>query len=182
MDSGDKVLGHDTRRAIFTHILLYPGVQFTVLKRIFDLTEGTLRYHLRYLEKNELIREELDEGKKTYYPCDRSFVPEGEKGSATSRESSKAKERLVNTIRRYPGIRQKDLAKRTRMNRFTLMYNVNKLISDGLVKKYYVGREVCYEYISRETLKREIIRRATIDLLNGKIREETYRRLMERLD
>ncbi|MBN1390579.1 MAG: winged helix DNA-binding protein [Candidatus Thermoplasmatota archaeon] len=173
----DRILQNDIRRSIYKHIMKYPGVQFTVLKDIFGIPEGTLRYHIRYLERKKKVRSDMHEGRRCYYTVDPDRTPLN-----ATMKLSPVQERILNTVRKRRGITQKSLCEETSTNRFTLMYNLKKLVSYGLLRRYSKGREVHYQYISRRELDRQVLRRATIDLLNGRIDEDTFGRIADRFD
>jgi predicted transcriptional regulator len=176
----DTAIDNETRRSIYKHILNYPGVHFIVLKDIFGIPEGTLRYHLRYLEKKNRIISRIENGRRCFYasearPSSKHNI-RGEGGRL-----SEVQNRILKAVRKREGITQKELCSLTKLNRFTLMYNINKLISSGIVRSYKRGREIHYEYISDSRLKNEILRRAAIDLLNGRIDEEAFEKIASRL-
>ncbi|MGA1820215.1 MAG: hypothetical protein ACMUHU_04310 [Thermoplasmatota archaeon] len=174
------VRDNETRRSIYKHIINYPGVPFTVLKEIFGIPEGTLRYHLRYLERKKQVRSRLENGRRCYYSAERA--EEGAPILTPGRITlTSVQERVLSAVRKRDGTTQKVLCSLTGLNRFTLMYNLKKLISMGLVRQYTMGREVHYEYISRSRLEREILRRAAVDLLYGRIDEDTFEMIVERL-
>ncbi|MGA1873479.1 MAG: winged helix-turn-helix transcriptional regulator [Thermoplasmatota archaeon] len=177
----ESILRNETRRSIYRHIFNYPGVQFTVLKEIFGIPEGTLRYHLRYLERKERVRSSLVNGRRCYYTTDTNVV-EGRGPPHGSPPLTDVQEKILKIVRRSSGITQKELCSETSLNRFTLMYNLKKLMSGGYVRRYNVGREVHYEYISRERLEREVLRRAAIDLLKGRIDEDTFEGIASRFE
>lgn len=172
---------NETRRSIHKHIMNYPGVRFTVLKDIFGIPEGTLRYHLRYLERRKQIRSTMEDGRRCYYSVDMGRKDDVA-GSYGRPKLSSTQEKIFKEIRKKPGISQKELCSATGLNRFTMMYNVKKLISLGIVRRYQTGKRVHYEYISSSMLNREILRRAAVDLLNGKIDEDTFERIISRLE
>ena len=62
MNKDKEKLEHYLRKMIYNHIKEYPGVSFSTLKKVYDLNDSTLRYHLKYLERNEKI--ELAVGSK----------------------------------------------------------------------------------------------------------------------
>lgn len=177
----DTTIQNETRRSIYKHILNYPGVQFTVLKDIFGIPEGTLRYHLRYLERKDQVRSVVENGRRCFYAA----------GTSSSRISglnessqnlSPVQEQILKSVRKRKGITQRELCSLTKLNRFTLMYNIKKIISMGIIRTYKRGREVHYEYISPSTMKSEILRRATVDLLNGRIDEDTFEMIVEKIE
>ena len=55
------------QRKIYHFILNNPGVHLRRMSRDLDINIGTLRYHLRYLEKKRIITSKIDNNLKTYY-------------------------------------------------------------------------------------------------------------------
>jgi predicted transcriptional regulator len=182
---GDTALEHETRRMLFEHITAHPGVSFNVLKRVFDLNDSTLRYHLDYLERDEKISFGIESRKRLYYPYMNRHViirtPE-EDSEITHHRLSPLQEKIINKLQQYPGISQKELLKRTHIKRLTLMNNINKLMDLCIVRKVPSDNGVCYEYIENEQLKFEILRRLVIKLLKHEITEEKFLELKRKLD
>jgi predicted transcriptional regulator len=178
----ERLLVNPTRRNLYHHILAYPGVSLPVLKRVFGIPEGTLRYHLRHLEKGDRIRSQLRKGKRCFYPSGGSEleISLGERVPGLS--LSRSQERILFAINRKPGIGQKDLSRAIDMNRFTLAYNIKHLMEAGLIMRWRDGKETRYRYLTKEELDLEIIRRASIDLLRGRISESTFRSLRRKIE
>ena len=57
----------ETRKKIHHYILKYPGLHFRELMRKLNLPNGTLGYHLQYLEKRGLITTKSEDGYVRYY-------------------------------------------------------------------------------------------------------------------
>jgi predicted transcriptional regulator len=168
---------------IYKHIVSYPGVTFNILKNIFELSDGGLRYHLEYLEKSNKISCGLEKGNRCYYPHNNVVnVPISSPGSSEMNKLTLPQEKILETIKDQPGINQKELAVRTKLNRFLVAKNINQLIGMNLVNKYQYGKNVCYEYIPDDELKFKIIKRLVIKLLKGEIDEETFLKLKRKLD
>jgi len=179
------VLEHDTRRMIYNHIKAHPGVSFVVLKKVFDLNDSTLRYHLNYLKKNEKISFGLESGKRYYYPH------LGQNHAIKTSEASEhletidltgVQERIITMIKRHPGINQKELIKRTGINRLTLSKNLKKLLGLCIVRKIPNGNKVNYEYIGSNELRHEILKRLLVKLLYNEIDEDTFLELRRKLN
>jgi len=170
----ERLLDNPTRRSLYHHILAYPGVSFTILRKVFSTPEGTLRYHLRQLEKGERISSRLRKGRRCFFPAEGSDLQISLKDRAPDLSLSPSQERILFTVNRRPGMDQKDLARTLGMNRFTLAYNINRLMEGGLIMRWRDGREIRYRYLSKKELDHEIIRRAAIDLLRGGISERTF--------
>ena len=155
----------------------------STLKKVFGLTNGTLRYHLKYLTDREKIKSRLEHGKRRYYPV-RQVLFDSQKLSIPSgvHQLNKSQELLINTIRRNPGITQKDLITKTRLKRITVTYNLNKLMHYGIVRKTQSGKNVCYDYITDVQLRDEILKRLVIKLLKHEIDEDTFLAIKDKLD
>jgi predicted transcriptional regulator len=169
------VFDHETRKMIFNHILTYPGVPYITLKNIYDLTDGTLRYHLEYLEKAERILSNIENGKRCYYPIHNDVS--GARlyaGKTRSYQFTNIQQKILNTIRRTPGITQKELINKTGLSRFTINYNINKFIDLGFVKKMNNGSNVCYEYMTDDLLRHEVMLRLMMKMLNKEISEQEF--------
>ena len=178
----DGVLDHDTRKMIYHHILTYPGVQYNILKDIFDLKDGTLRYHLEYLEKAERILSDIENGKRCYYPLQNEIVVSNRFGKKPYKNNFTSTQlKILTTIKRNPGISQKELIKKTALSRFTVSYNLRKFIGMGFVKRSNNENSVYYEYMTDELLRREVLVRLTLKLLNKEIDEKTFNEIKNKL-
>lgn len=182
VQNGQSAMEHDTRKMIYNHITHYPGVTFSVLKDIFELPEGTLRYHLKYLEKADTICSNLKGGNRCYYPQsnDRiiSRVLENHRGMY---KFTKIQKRILGIIQQNPGINQKELIKRAKINRFTINYNLNKFIDLGIIRKINDSGRAFYEFITDDLMEYEIMKLLIIKLLNNEIDENTFQELKEKL-
>jgi predicted transcriptional regulator len=170
---------------IYNHIRTNPGVSFIILKRLFNMNDSTLRYHLNYLEKNKKISFGFETGKRNYYPhmnnSQTTNNPSDIKPNGTF-ELSGTQENIITTIKKYPGINQKELVNRTGINRLTINRNLKRLVQLCLVRQIPNGNKVNYEYIENEQLRYEILKRLLIKLLKKEIDEETFIDLKRKLD
>ena len=181
MGSSDGSMDHSTRSRLVDLINREPGLSLMEILKALDLAEGTLRYHLRYMERKEMIRSERIDGKRRY------FSPETGRRTEAARERpdiglSGKERRLLELIGRNPGIDQKELCILSRMNRFTLSYNLGKLEKLGLVTKERSGRRVIYTRTDEDELRRRIISAMVEDLSQGKMDQERFLRLIGYLE
>lgn len=179
-----EVFGHETRKRIYNHILAYPGVSFNIIKSVFELTDSTLRYHLKYLESKNEIKSSLEGRNRCYYPVHGSI---GESESKTKLEMgaynlNSTQERLINLVQQHPGITQKGLILKTRLKKITVAYNVNKLVKFGLVQKENSGKYVNYYYIPDVELRKKIIEKLILKLINHEIDEHTFLIIKKKLE
>ncbi len=63
-----KVLELQARRKIYEVVKKYAGCHFREIERKSNLPTGTVKYHLSYLAKYGLIKEEKDENNVRYFP------------------------------------------------------------------------------------------------------------------
>ena len=181
--NGESVMEHDTRKMIYNHITVYPGVPFGVLKKVFDLSKSTLRYHLQYLEKAESIFSEIESGKRCYYPQKNEVILSRlTENHRDTHKFTKLQKRILSIIQNYPGINQKELVKKANLSRFTITYNLNKFIDLGIIRKVNDGSFVYYECITDDLMKHEILKTLIIKLLNDEIDEKSFNDLKEKLD
>jgi predicted transcriptional regulator len=105
-----------------------------------------------------------DENKRVYYPLAQSQV----------KSLSKTQQQLLHFIRSYPGVTQKELSVKTKINRLTIRHNINMLVDQELVATKKVGKEVHHYYITPEELERQKMLKLITKFLTDKIDEETY--------
>ncbi len=160
--SANKKSAPDSRQGIANYIQLHPGTSFKTIKRIFGLADSTLRYHLRYLEKKGTIRADPD--MRVYYPT--RHEDEG--------VLSRTQQRLIQAIRRHPGITQKELSARTKISRLAVRNNIAPLVEKEILSTIRVGRETRHFYIHPDELERTKALRLITKFLLDVIDEETY--------
>jgi predicted transcriptional regulator len=176
-------LEHNTRKTIYNHIAEYPGVTFSTLKSFYDISESTLRYHLKYLERGDRITPRLEGGQLHFYPnmtidnVSRISTKNSRKSNLTNHQ-----ERILITIKKNPGINQTELMDKTSFKRHVLSYNISKLIDKGMVRKSNHVRNVCYEYMTDDLLQSEMLKVLVIKLLNNEIDENTFLMLKNKLN
>jgi predicted transcriptional regulator len=179
---GDEVLDNKVRRLIFNHIAEYPGVSFNKLKTIFELSDSSLRYHLHYLEKNGQISSSPENGVRCYFPHPTSVsIPKPQEPLASYQLTPNQKH-ILNMIIRYPGINQKELVKRTGLNRFKISRSISSLKDMDLIKNNRYQNNVCYEYNPDVEMKYKIMKGLMVKFLKGEIDEGTFLKLKKRLD
>jgi predicted transcriptional regulator len=152
----------EIRPKIANYIRIHPGTPFKTIKTVFDLSDSTLRYHLQYLEKKGQIRS--DEDKRVYYPT----------GHLKESDLTKTQLKLLQAIKKRPGITQKELAQKSKINRLTIRNNINVLIEMEMLSTIKMGKEIHHFYIRPEELEKIKMMRLISKFLLDKIDEETY--------
>jgi predicted transcriptional regulator len=183
MSNGEGALDHRTRKVIFNYIASNPGVSFGSVRKYFDLNESTLKYHLNYLERSKQVTSRR-EGRLRCYFCmrnngfDLSQIPQ-----TTLNQLNKNQRVILNMIIHNPGLGKSDLIVRTKLNRKTLEYNLDKLTELKLIWKVKTeGAELGYEFITKESLRQEIYNRLLMKLLTDEIDENTFKKIKKKLE
>lgn len=178
-----KPLDHKTRKMIYNLIVARPGVTYKFIKKTLELTHGTLRYHLNFLERNDKIKSKLEHRNKCYYPIERfGFRIRPELSEEMTYKLTEKEEMIIGIIRRNPGITQKNLISKTKSLKMTVVYNIKKLLDLGIIRKQRGGRNIHYYIITDEQLKEEIILRLATKLLKNEIDEQTFLKVKRKLE
>ena len=119
------VLNHEIRGLIRGYIIANPGDHYSSIKRNLDLNNGTLAYHLRVLEQNDIVKSMYDGIYKRYYPANVNI-------SKVKKNISKQEE-IFQTILEKPGVTMEDIARTIGSSRQVVNYHVKNLIRAGFV-------------------------------------------------
>jgi predicted transcriptional regulator len=182
MDDGGPALGHRSRKLIYNYISTNPGAPFENIKNFFDMNKSTLNYHLKYLERNREITSKLESGKRCYY-CARKIehkihpILQEERSRLTETQ-----DQLLKIIQQNPGVTNKELITRTKLNRKNLSYNIIKLRDRKLIWAIKSGGILGYEIVTKEKLRHEMATRLIAKLLADEIDEEAFNRIKRKLE
>lgn len=113
------------RGKIHGYILGNPGDNYTAIKTKLSLTNGALAYHLKVLERNKEVRSERDGVLKRFYPYE---------GKVTSEilELSKLQKRILNVIKKNPGVTQTRISKNLDISVQKVNYHI-RLMEDARI-------------------------------------------------
>ena len=134
----EKVLDNFTRGEIRGYIVANPGDHYTSIKQALHLKNGTLAFHLKKLEKEGMVKSQVDGIYRRYYPADMK-VPEPDGGSLTEVQKI-----VLAKVSETPGISQKDIAGLLNVSTSTIAYHIESLIKKGRVRQEKSGIRVRY--------------------------------------
>jgi predicted transcriptional regulator len=177
-----SIIENETRKSILNHILIHPGTSFKNLKKIFNFSDSTLRYHLRYLEKKKEINSKIDGNNKYFFPNKEILVNNDSASELKFYSLNDKQELILKNIKLNPGISQKDLIIKTRFKRLNIYYQISKLLDYGIIRKEKVGKFVCYYYISNFDLKKLVLRNLIIKYLYDEIDTNNLFELINKLE
>ena len=170
MISNTNILSLKIRRDLYQFISRNPGLHISELSLRINMPRSTLRYHLKYLFKLNLIAVKVDRKNKRFYACNRMGT---------------RNEELIGLLRQeipfkiimylfFPGFCSKvELAKELKVHPSTIHFHIKKLLDMGIIKpievkdgkfisyerhkpivfKKSVGREILYTWKNSETIR-----------------------------
>jgi predicted transcriptional regulator len=134
----DKILDNFVRGKLFGYIQANPGEDCNTLMLHLDMPHGTLLYHLRTLEREELVRSREDGIHKMYYPANMSLPDPGSRTLTDSQES------VFGLICDEPGISQIEMAKKLGVSNVAVNYHLEALLKKGEVSRNRIGLRYHY--------------------------------------
>jgi predicted transcriptional regulator len=131
---GKKALNHFLRGQIYGLIRERPGANYSHIKHVLKLQNGSLLYHLKVLEREGFIRSKNRGLKKLFYPTKlpscysdlNEKYPLGDDFTEGIILSAK-QERILDIIKNNPRINQVEIARKTGLSKQTVNYNVTQL-------------------------------------------------------
>lgn len=143
----DTDLELDSRREIYQFVVDTPGIHFRGLFEALSYAQGTLQYHLRWLESRDLL-EVVDDGRYTrYYPAGSFDEADRAVMNALRREYAR---RIVAYLASAGPLSTSELADRLERSPSTVSWHLSKLAESGLVEKERDGRSVYYRLTDPE--------------------------------
>ncbi|HLF05947.1 MAG TPA: Ig-like domain-containing protein, partial [Thermoplasmata archaeon] len=165
----DEVLDHFVRGQVFGAIKLKPGISYSEIRRELDVANGTLAYHLHVL-----MREGFISGRREgVYTC---FYAGAAKGVGKGIRLSPLQHRIIDEMKKEPGVSQSILAERLAEPMKTVHYNVRRMQQSGFVKVEKQGRvSHCYSLIPENGADsaNKLVVRAESAVKSGAITPET---------
>ena len=174
MVKGERVLEHRSRKLILNYIKAHPGESFGTLKRIFEMNDSTLKYHLKYLERAKKVVSRREGRRRCYYPGSEGDVASSRWACTTEKDLPRAQQRTLTLIKANPGITSEDIHDKLDMSKQVLNKALRRLQELRLIWVIGRGERTGYEYITEERLKAELFNHLVKKLLDGEIDEETF--------
>lgn len=138
----EESLELEPRKKIYDAIEGSPGRHLREIDRNVDIPLGTIRYHIRVLEKRDLIISKKEGKYKRYYPKGKVDREDKEVLAVLRKELPRT---IILYILESPGSTHGDILGSLDVAASTLSYHLKKLREEGIVKKqgseYYVKNE-----------------------------------------
>jgi predicted transcriptional regulator len=127
------------------YVLGNPGETYNSIRRVLDLPNGTLAYHLKDLEREGIVKAERDGTLKRFYPAEGRVT-------ADVLELSDIQNDIYNTIMDNPGISQKDIQANLGISQQRLNYQIQQMADAMLIRVERDGKKTrCFVVDKNET-------------------------------
>ena len=136
----------ENRRLIYDFILQNPGSHQRKIERDLDINVGTLRYHLRYMEKERIITSRKERNLKVYFVAGKQGAS---KKTILSLLQQKRFRDIILSIIDTPGLTHREIADKLSLKPSTLSKYIKVLEERGVVHHEKVERERHY-YVENE--------------------------------
>jgi predicted transcriptional regulator len=182
MGKTENALDHRFRKLIFKYISANPGVAIAHLSTFLNMNYSTLKYHLKYLERNKIINSRKEGRNRCFYINDTTWTDDYNDNTTNPNLLNQNQQMVLRIIQNYPGISKKKLKTFSKLNRKTLTYSINRLFEMRLIWKVTRPEGEGFEFITEEKLRYEILNQLLQKLLSNQINEETFQALKTKLE
>ena len=134
------ILALETRKHIYETIRIYPGIHSRAIERKTQLATGTVKHHLQYLKKHDLIREQQSQHHLRYFPT--NVRQEDQKLLSLLRNTSLR--RILLYILTHKHTNQQAIAAFIKLSPQTTSWHLKKLLQEKIITQTKHGREVQY--------------------------------------
>ncbi len=131
---GRAVLEHPGRQQVYDAVRAHPGISMVELAELVGFGGSTLNYHLRVLERNELLISIKDGRYVRFFDQQSGLYANGRK-QVVAALRNKTTSAIAKHIVEHPGVPQCDVAQEFGIAASTVNWHVKRLTDAGLVEK-----------------------------------------------
>jgi predicted transcriptional regulator len=159
-----KTFEIEARAKVFEIISTAPGLHLREIQKRLDIPLGTVEYHLKYFEDNDLVIVREEGGYKRYYPK-KAMGSEDRKFLSLLRQQ--IPRRVVLFLMRAPKSSFGDIAKALNLPPSSLSFHVKKLVKAEVIERTKKGRVSLFHIKDPERVAKVLIahRRSFLDEL-----------------
>ncbi|WP_158093582.1 helix-turn-helix domain-containing protein [Halorubrum sp. SD683] len=139
-------LEHPTRQELHDTVTNVPGQSVTAIARDVGVPVSTARYHVRVLEREDLVDRHSVDGRARLYPA--GFEDDPELAAALTAPAA-----IVDAVRTAEPVSVTGLAARTDLAPSTASYHVDRLTDAGVFERERAGKTV-HVSLSAEAARR----------------------------
>ncbi len=147
----EEILSLDARKKIYDLVTTFAGSHFRELERKSGLSTGVVKYHLNYLSKHGLIKEEKEHNNLRYFP--NYFTTENKKLLSLLRQ--KSIRRIMICIILSPSCDYEQLVDVVRVSPSTISWHLKRLEEEKIISRVKINQKTKYNLLIN---KNEIIK------------------------
>jgi predicted transcriptional regulator len=137
----------NTQKRIYLLISQEPGLHINKIAQLCEISQPLTWYHIRYLEKHELISVDTDSGFSRCYPKG-AFGVEDKKRFSVLRQRLCAQ--IVLFLLKNPNARHKEIHEHFSIAKSTLSYHLKKLVHRGIIMMYDSNGDQRYSVVDEQ--------------------------------
>ncbi len=145
----------DVRKRIYDLIVSSPGLHFREIQRRLVLATGSVDYHLHFLHRQGMIREERTGKFVRYYPYTKTFEQE-EKDVLSLLRQNRVRHILVHLLEKKKA-NALDIANTLGISPSTLSWYLKQLTEKNVITQKKKGRFRYYSVVDREKIMKYLI-------------------------
>jgi predicted transcriptional regulator len=145
----------EIQKQIYLLIEREPGLHLTKIADLLDITTPLLLYHVRYMEKHELITLEQEKGFTRCY-IKGTIGSEDRKRLSLLRQHMPLK--IVLFLLQNPLSKHKDILEKFNISKSTLSYHLKKLVDQKIITIQRIDEEEGYRVIDEDEIIRWLIK------------------------
>lgn len=154
-DFAEEELGLPTRKELFRHVEANPGIHFSQLKRDLEMETGLLQYHLRELERYDVLESEEYQGKRRVFVAHE--LGEEERAILAVLRYETTRQILLYLLEEGPA-RNRAIAEAVGVTPATISWHLSNLVEEGIVELVSEGRTTRYEVENEDLTVQLLVR------------------------
>ncbi|MFH1101992.1 MAG: winged helix-turn-helix transcriptional regulator [Methanobacteriota archaeon] len=154
----------ETQKQIYLLVSRQPGLNLSTIAELLGISIELARYHLGYLEKNELVASSKEGGYLRFYLKGKIGVRDKEFLSLFRQEMLL---KIVLFLLKNPSSRHRDICSFFHMSRSLLSYYLKKLVKRGIIEAVGEGNERRYGVVNKDEIVRFLIKYEPYKILDG---------------
>lgn len=155
----------DSRREIYELVEDQPGVHLSKIADMLEMNVSLAEYHLRFLEKNDLIKSVKKKGYKRYFPTKEMVEPEDKEILFELRKEVPLT--IVFLLIENERMTHKEILKEMDIAKSTLSYHLKKLENMDILDSKKYGKKKGYFLKDRKGLVQLLVKYKPHDVLDG---------------
>lgn len=161
----EEMLELETRRDIYNLIKENPGLHLSRIANLLDMSVSLVEYHLRYMEKNNIVVAEKSGGYKRFFPKERKVKREDKKLLSLVRQEIPLK--IVLLLLDRGKMTHKELLTNIDIAPSTLSYHLKKLSKKEIINSKRYGNKKGFEINKKEEILNLLVKYKPYDALES---------------